>query len=204
MKGEFILASELTACLPKIAEIVKAKEKGKILIIPTAARGEGWEPAYESHYKPFADMGYEPVEFDLEGKTEREVEDALASAVAIYVTGGNTFYLMKHMAAHRVTIRALVEKGLLYIGSSAGAVIATPDIYYASVVDDISKGGPNVPTSALNLFPMPIMPHLDNPDFQAGIGMVATLLKGSGRDYMIGLKDNQLIHGVDGFFTFVA
>lgn len=202
---EFILASELTACLPKIREIVaERKDKGRILIVPTAARGEGWEPPYESHYKPFEDMGYEAVEFDFAGKTAGEVQEALLYASAIYVTGGNTFYLMKHIAEHLVTIRAHVEDGLLYIGSSAGAVIATPDIYYASVVDDISKGDPNGPTGGLNFVPMAILPHFDNQNFKIDVRRVQEILRNDGSGFVVGLDDNQVIHGRDGTLTFKA
>ncbi|WP_271899286.1 hypothetical protein [Candidatus Phyllobacterium onerii] len=41
------------------------------MIVPTAAYGEGWKPDYEGHYRPFEDIGFEVIDDDLVGKTQR-------------------------------------------------------------------------------------------------------------------------------------
>jgi len=55
---------------------------------------------------------------------------ALDEAEAIFVGGGNTFRLLKTLYEFELVerIRKRVEAGMLYIGSSAGAVVAAPTI----------------------------------------------------------------------------
>lgn len=52
----------------------------------------------------------------------------------IYVTGGNTFYLLHHarLAHFDQSVRELFKRGGIYIGVSAGSIIMAPDI---SIVD---------------------------------------------------------------------
>src|SRR6185295_19345584 len=54
----------------------------------------------------------------------------LDEAEAIFVGGGNTFRLLKILYEFELVeaIRKRVEAGMLYIGSSAGAVVAAPTI----------------------------------------------------------------------------
>lgn len=54
-------------------------------------------------------------------------------------------------------IGARVDRGLVYVGSSAGSVAATPDIGYAASVDDPSKGG-NHGTGGLGFVDRPVLP----------------------------------------------
>lgn len=191
-----ILASELTACLPKIEKLLGGVPKGKMLIIPTAARGEGWEPPYESHYQPFEAMGFEPVEFDLNGKSEAEVEIELTKSAAVYVCGGNTFVLLEHMRKSGFTklVRRFLEKGLVYIGSSAGAVVATPDIGYAASMDDPSRAVLS-DYQGLHLIDFALMPHMDHetygPIAQHEFDRFKSQKFG---DFCIPLNDDQLIY----------
>lgn len=59
----------------------------------------------------------------------------------IYVTGGNTFFLLEHArAAHfGETVQALLDRNGIYFGVSAGSLIMAPDI---SIVD-FTGGDPN-------------------------------------------------------------
>jgi dipeptidase E len=69
---ELLLASELITGFPKIRAILANRFTGtKLMIVPTAAYGEGWKPDYEGHYRPFEDIGFEVIDDDLVGKTQR-------------------------------------------------------------------------------------------------------------------------------------
>ena len=62
-----------------------------------------------------------------------EAEDAIkavAEAAAIFIGGGNTFRLLNSLYQLQLLlpIRRRVEEGMLYLGSSAGAVVAAPTI----------------------------------------------------------------------------
>ena len=164
---ELLLASELTSGFPKIRSILADRFAGtKLMVVPTAAYGEGWKPDYEGHYRPFEEMGFYVIDYDLVGKTADEVKAALDEVSAVYMSGGNTFYLLDHMRKSGFFdhVRARIQKGLVYIGSSAGSIVATPDIGYADALDDRSKAE-ETNDIGLNLVNFSILPHMDHPSF---------------------------------------
>jgi dipeptidase E len=59
-----------------------------------------------------------------------DAKNAIQLAEAVFIGGGNTFRLLRSLydADLLVSIRARVQEGMLYIGSSAGAVVAAPTI----------------------------------------------------------------------------
>ena len=76
--------------------------------------------------KRFEAMGYALGSVhDAEDKT-----NAIAFAEAIFIGGGNTFRLLRslYQLDLLLPIRRRVEEGALYMGSSAGAVVAAPTI----------------------------------------------------------------------------
>jgi dipeptidase E len=76
--------------------------------------------------KRFATMGYE-----LDSMHEvADAKNAVDKAEAIFIGGGNTFRLLHSLYQFDLLlpIRRRVEEGILYMGSSAGAVVAAPTI----------------------------------------------------------------------------
>ncbi len=74
----------------------------------------------------FAAMGYE-----LDSVHEApDAAKAVAAAEAIFIGGGNTFRLLNSLYRSELLapIRQRVDAGMLYIGSSAGSVVAAPTI----------------------------------------------------------------------------
>src|SRR6516225_9803321 len=88
--------------------------------------------------------------------------EAVQSAEAVFVGGGNTFRLLKSLYASGVmpVLSARVAQGLPYIGSSAGSIVACPSL-------KTTKDMPVVePPSfkALGLVEFQISPHYLDPD----------------------------------------
>ncbi|PSH70177.1 hypothetical protein CU102_03545 [Phyllobacterium brassicacearum] len=194
-KQELLLASELTSGFSKIRSILADRLYGtKLMIVPTAAYGEGWKPDYESHYRPFEEMGFEVIDFDLVGKSPDQVSVALNEVSVVYVSGGNTFYLLDHMrrSGFYDLVRTRISDGMIYIGSSAGSVVATPDIGYADALDDRSKAS-EVNDAGLNLVNFAILPHMDHADFSTLVQKTYAAFDGNGT-MCLGLNDDQVIH----------
>lgn len=74
--------------------------------------------------------GWQVFDYDIEGKMEDEVEAELHDKDVVFVQGGNNFHLLKQMQGcnFREVIRRAFERGVLYIGESAGAIVCSNDI----------------------------------------------------------------------------
>src|SRR6266550_5314043 len=92
----------------------------RVLFVPFALHDQN---AYATQArKRFEAMGYE-----LESVHEaRDAKNAVDTAEAIFIGGGNTFRLLNRLyqADLLLPIRQQVEAGMPYSGSSAGAVVA--------------------------------------------------------------------------------
>ncbi len=182
----------MTGCFPVITETALSHAKGRnLLYIPTAAYGEGWEPDPVTDILPFEQAGFSVELFDLAGKTREETEKALDRSHVVFVSGGNTFHLLRHMreSGFYDIIAKHVEAGLVYSGSSAGAVVATPDIAYAASVDDPTLGGSHG-TEGLGFVDRPILPHMDHPQFAPFVRRIAEDFEAGGVEYF-GLADSE-------------
>jgi dipeptidase E len=160
-----LLASNLSDAFDTFRDFFFGKPTGNLLFIPTAAIGEGWYPVDAEDVQPFRDMGFTVTMFDA-AEVDVVPPDFLDKYQAIYVSGGNTFYLLKHLKRTGLfeMIRECVLTGLIiYMGSSAGSVVATPDIGYAAALDDPSLGdGDN---KGFGFVSYSILPHMDHEGF---------------------------------------
>lgn len=74
--------------------------------------------------------GWQVFDYDIEGKTEAEVEAELNDKDVVFVQGGNNFHLLKqmHACSFREVIGRAFDRGMPYIGESAGAIVCSQDI----------------------------------------------------------------------------
>jgi dipeptidase E len=109
------------------------------------------------------------------------LHELLASKDVIWLCGGNGFYLrwmLKDTGADAI-IRDLVANGTVYAGWSAGAVLAGPTLQHYEIVEDLTVV-PEVYYDALNLTDIAVCPHMDLPEFAAGMAQVEQQLRQSG------------------------
>lgn len=106
----------------------------------------------------FAAMGY-GLESLHQNSDKRQ---AVNNAEAIFIGGGNTFRLLKALYEFELLplIRARVENGMAYIGSSAGSNVAAPTIRTTNDMPIVEPPSLN----ALGLVPFQINPHYLDPD----------------------------------------
>ena len=177
-----------------ITSIALERAEGtRLLYVPTAAYGENWEPDPETEILPFARAGFEVEIFDLVDKNRVQTANALDRSHVVFVGGGNTFFLLRHMheSGFFDLIGPRVDAGLVYAGSSAGSVVATPDIGYAALVDDPSKGGRHGDTG-LGFVDRPVLPHMDHAAFAPYVRKIADRFEEAGMPYY-GLCDNEAV-----------
>ena len=122
----------LTSALPDLKdEIIKLLQKPAydvtVAFITTAAKPQENVDYVKRDWEIMKDeMGFNVEEVDIEGKTENQVMKLLEFKDIIFVEGGNTFYLLKAMRACKFekVIRKLLKAGKVYIGASAGSIVA--------------------------------------------------------------------------------
>ena len=162
----------LTSSLYESIELVKKfldknTESKKILFIPTATNADEYKKYIHLTQKAFEDFGYEVENFDVSIFSEEIAKEKLSEAKIVFISGGNTFYLLQELKRKNLItyLKERIENGLLYIGESAGSVIAAPDIEYASIVDDKTLATELDDYAGLNLVDFYIVPHFEEEPF---------------------------------------
>ncbi len=170
-----------------------------VVCIPTAAYGQDnrdWlEPEMEQIKKRAAHFS----SFDIAGKSQDETETAMQDADIIYVTGGNTYYLLEHIqkSGFAAVLKEKLDQGCYYFGCSAGAVVAGPRIDFIEDMDDASRGTPDG-YGAMALVDFLVMPHIDHAKYGPKALAIVSNLK-SKNQKIIGLRDDQALHIQDNF-----
>ncbi|WP_297949516.1 Type 1 glutamine amidotransferase-like domain-containing protein, partial [uncultured Campylobacter sp.] len=115
----------------------------------------------------FVKMGFEVQILDVSKVSEAEAKAKIGAAQVLYVSGGNTFYLLRELKKKGLAtlIADRVRSGeLIYVGESAGAMIAAPSVEYASVMDDAGDYGAAAQTG-LDLVKFYPVPHYGEEPF---------------------------------------
>ena len=89
----------------------------------------------------FIELGIMVEELNISDKNQQQIAETLSKNDFIYISGGNTFYLLQELRKSKSDklIAEHIENGKIYIGSSAGSIVLAPNIEYAEKVDDIKK-----------------------------------------------------------------
>lgn len=139
-------------------------------------------------------LGLNVREIDVAVASYHDIRDTIASSDMIYVTGGNTFYLMqalRYSSADRL-IEQAVHDGIIYIGESAGAVVAGPNIEYIKRMDS-EDPAPYLDSNyaGLGLVDFSIVPHIDGPAL--GESAAEIMRHSNSDDHMVPIRDDQAV-----------
>lgn len=173
-----------------------------VAYIPTAVIAEGPEGALEEmaaeETKMLESLGLTVDMLEISTAPAEKIKESLEKCDLIFVGGGNTFFLLqelKRTGADKLLVRE-VEKGKMYIGESAGAVVACPDIGYCAGMDDPGKAPELTEYSGLHLVDFYVVPHLGNP--QMGPAAEQAIADYSGKLDLKVIDDQQMILVEDG------
>lgn len=172
---KLFLASKANEVLDKFAKLLpKSASEYKVAFIPTAANTYESRPFQELDRAKLLEFGFKVFDFDIEGKNESEVYDGLRNADIIFVAGGNSFYLLEKSreSGFDKFVKEAVGKGIIYVGSSAGSVIASPDITPTMPMDshDIAKNLSDY--KGLGFVNFTIVPHFGRDKYREKIAKI--------------------------------
>lgn len=157
-----LLASRLEQVAPLLPTLFPTKLE-KVLYIPSAGNCEPYreDPRNRSGYQSCVALGVEPYIWEIDEPTSAEHIDQLDDASHLVVGGGNTYYLLYHLKRIGILprLRTFLSRGGVYVGSSAGSCVCSPDIAYVGTQDDPEVVPDLLDTRGLGLVDLEIYPH---------------------------------------------
>jgi dipeptidase E len=174
-----------------IKDFLGAKVR-RVLFVPFARVATSFDVFADAVGARFEEMGYklDPVH------SAADAVEAVQSAEAIAVGGGNTFHLLRALyeTALIESIRRRVEDGVPYIGWSAGSNVACPTIRTTNDMPIVE------PTSfdALNLVPFQINPHYTDEQLTGHAGetreqRIEEFIKANPGVRVVGLREGSIL-----------
>ncbi|ATA67643.1 MULTISPECIES: peptidase E [Capnocytophaga] len=195
---KLFLCSSFKDVAPLFEEFIKSDLVGKrVSFIPTASLVEEITFYVEAGKRALEKMGLIVDILDISTATTEEISSKLQHNDFIYVTGGNTFFLLQEMQKSGADnlIREQITAGKIYIGESAGAMILSPNIEYVKLMDSIKKA-PDLHTfSALNVVNFYPVPHYTNFPFVKSVEKIITKYQDILNLYPITNKQAILVEG---------
>lgn len=152
------------------------------------------------------DAGFQVTDYTITGKTKTELLRDLQRYDYIYMSGGDTFYLL-HQSQQTGFIDVvrdfILKQGKTYIGTSAGSIItgtACPDylLSYSVMRDGVEN------KFGYGFVPFIILPHWGSEYFREKyLGSRLNLAYKDDQYPLVALTDSQYIHIQDDRMTFV-
>ena len=139
---------------------------------------------------------------DVAALSPQETAAALADCAAIAAAGGNTFFLLQELrrSGADALIHQRISEGCWYLGESAGAAVAAPDISYLAPMDEPSLAPALTSTAALGLVDFYPLPHMDN----EWMGAAAREILSTGLPGLRPLRDDQALLVTDTDTTLIT
>lgn len=142
-----------------------------VTFIPTASLVEEYKGHVENDKNAFLRLGMTVDVLELSVASPEEINTKLMTNDYIFVSGGNTFYLLEQLrqTGADALMQAEIAKGKVYIGTSAGSIVMAPDITYVEAMDDKSKAHVLQDFKGLHLIDQyPLVHYQDFPFVEAG------------------------------------
>lgn len=155
------LFQNVTGLLRQVEPDLKGKS---VTYIPTASRVERRGFLARMSRWVLRSMGLRVDAIDVSTALYEAMRRAFERNDLVFVVGGNTFYLLQELRKSGADelLREAVHAGKLYIGESAGAIVAAPDIAYSRAMDRPDRAPDLHDTVGLGLVDFYPVPHANN------------------------------------------
>lgn len=193
---ELFLTSSVHAVAHDIAKKVDLSKANKLVFIDTAAepKGEREDLAWlKNDRQALVDAGFAVSDYTITGKIKNQLKNDLTGFDYIYMSGGNTAYLLEQSqkSGFASLIKELIQKGKIYIGTSAGSIIAGPRL-----PDYFSDEKPKLENEdGYDFVNFTILPHWGSEDFRKRyLGERLKIVYKKDQVPLLLLTDNQYVH----------
>lgn len=202
---KLFLASLASTTLDLVLPLLPDKpNKLKLAFIDTAAhpyigKDTPWMTADRDELSA---MGFAMTYYDIKGKNADQLRRDLSQFQVIFVEGGNTFYLLNEIkkSGFDIVVKELLDKGVIYIGASAGSMILGPDLNHLIKIDHPETVPELTDYTCLGLIPERIVPHYGREKYAA----VHAALAAEWGDKVLQLRDDQALIVNDGIHSVVC
>lgn len=119
------------------------------------------------HKKQLEESRVDYEEMDIAGKDQAYLDKKIAGFDVVYMEGGNTYYLLKmiRQSGFEKVLKMYLNKGLIYIGSSAGSYVCCPTIDMATWKEKVNMDMHDrhgvTDFTAMNLVPFLMFVHYE-------------------------------------------
>lgn len=142
-----------------------------VTFIPIASKVEKVTFYVTSGRKALEKLGLIVDQLDISVAGQEEIALTLRKNDFIYVSGGNTFFLLQELNRTKTGQKIIeeVKTGKLYIGESAGAIIMAKHIEYVARMDSIKKAPDLTDYRSLGLIDFYPLPHYECSPFTKSV-----------------------------------
>ena len=134
----------------------------KLAIIPTAGYPEINKIYLNETIEGLGKSGFQIEVIDLKAEDPKIIKSKLEKVDIINVGGGNTFFLLYWVRKCGLDnyLKDLIDQGKIYLGVSAGSILAGPNIELSGWKKEWDENVVNLKDlSGLNLVPFVVSPH---------------------------------------------
>lgn len=158
---KLFLTSYLAGAKELVQNFLTQNDVQEILFIPTAANVEEYQDYVDEEIAVLKESGYNVTILDVATTPHNKSVQAIKNSRCLCISGGNTFYLLQELKRNGLLdlIKQRVQDGMLYIGESAGAIIACPDISYNQIMDDKAVATELTNYSGMGVVDYYVLPH---------------------------------------------
>jgi dipeptidase E len=165
---QLFLTSSVNAVAHDIARRVNLSKGNRLVFIDTAAEPETGDKTWlKNDRQALVDAGFEVKDYTITGKKKAQLAKDLAPFDFIYLSGGHTPYLLlqsQRSGFVSVIQDLILKKGKIYIGTSAGSIIAGPKLPLYLVEDDDNVHLED--SRGFGFVNFTILPHWGSEDFR--------------------------------------
>lgn len=191
--AELLLVSRWLSAVPGFLT-PKIGPGARIGFVPTASSIYDDRAWVDLDRTTLHEQGWSTVELDIEAMTSADMERALTTVDAVFVSGGNVFHLLGAMrrTGFADMLTTHVQAGLPYIGASAGACVIGADIEPLGLLDDPTEARALDSTIGLGWIDEVIVPHADG--IVSGPAVVEEVVRLYGKRFALRLiADDQAV-----------